>query len=113
MKSFLGIVETLSTRDKTIKETSRKLNNEINLQMGDVPMKELPKKAKEFQNKIRDVSVNTCLDKREFLGIDKALQSIKVELTLNVSKLTEINKRIERETKNLEEVESDLSYSDE
>ena len=34
-------------------------------------------------------------------------------MILNVSKLTEIHKDIERETKKLEEVENDTSYSDE
>ena len=50
---------------------------------------------------------------REFLGIDKALQSIQGELLNNTSKLTEIDKRIQRDTKKLEEVENDPSYSDE
>ena len=50
---------------------------------------------------------------REFLGIDKALQSIQVELLSNTSKLTEIDKRIQRDTKKLEEVENDPTYSDE
>ena len=50
---------------------------------------------------------------QEFLGINKALQSIKGELLNNTSKLTEINKRIKRDTKKLEEVETDPTYSDE
>ena len=50
---------------------------------------------------------------REILGIDKALQSIQGEVLNNTSKLTEINKRIKRDTKKLEEVENDLAYSDE
>ena len=50
---------------------------------------------------------------REFLGIDKVLQSIQGELLNNTSKLTEIDKRIQRDTKKLEEVENDPSYSDE
>ena len=50
---------------------------------------------------------------REFLGIDKALQSIQDELLNNTSKLTEINKRIQRDTKMLEEVENDPTYTDE
>ena len=50
---------------------------------------------------------------REFLGIDKALQSIQGEVLNNTSKLTEINKLIKRDTKKLEEVENDLAYSDE
>ena len=58
-------------------------------------------------------SQNTDLDMREFLAIDKALQSIQGELLNNTSKLTEINKRIERDTKKLEEVEIDPTYNDE
>ena len=50
---------------------------------------------------------------REFLGIDKTLQSIQGELLNNTSKLTEINKHIKRDTKKLEEVENDPTYSDE
>ena len=50
---------------------------------------------------------------REFLGIDKALQDIKSELLNNTSKLTEIDKRIKRDTKKLEEVENDPIYTDE
>ena len=50
---------------------------------------------------------------RELLGIDKALQSIQAELLNNTSKLPEINKRIKRDTKTLEEVENDPTYSNE
>ena len=35
------------------------------------------------------------------------------ELLSNTSKLTEINKRIKRDTKKFEEVENELTYSDE
>ena len=48
---------------------------------------------------------------REFLGIDKALQSIQGELLNNTSELTRIN--IQRDTKKLEEVENDPTYTDE
>ena len=64
----------------------KKLNSEIDLQMEDIPMEKLPEKVKEIQDKIREASVNTDLDIREFLGIDKALQTIKGELILNTSK---------------------------
>ena len=50
---------------------------------------------------------------REFLGIDKALQSIQGELLNNTSKLTEIDKPIKRDTKKLEEVKNDPGYTDE
>ena len=50
---------------------------------------------------------------KEFLSIDKTLQSIQGELVNNTSKLTEINKRIQRNTKKLEEVKNDPGYTDE
>ena len=50
---------------------------------------------------------------REFPEIGKALQSIQSKLLNNTSKSTEIYKRIDRDTKKLEEVENDPTYSDE
>ena len=61
--------------------------------------------------KTRQASQNTYLYMREFLGIDKVLQSIQGELLKNTSKLTEINKCIKRDSKKLEEVENDSTYS--
>ena len=63
--------------------------------------------------KTREVSHNTDLDIQEFIGIDKTLQSIQGELINNTSKVTNINKRIKRDTKKLEEVKKYLTYSDE
>ena len=57
--------------------------------------------------KTREASQNTDLDMREFLGVDKSLQSIQAELLNNTSKLTEINKRIQKDTKKLKEIEND------
>ena len=50
---------------------------------------------------------------REILVIEKALHGIQGEFLYNTSKLTEIDKRIERDTKELEEVKNDSSYTDE
>ena len=50
---------------------------------------------------------------REILGIDKALQSIQGELLNNTSKLKGIDERIKRDTKKLQEVENDPTYSNE
>ena len=83
------------------------------LQMESIPLKDLSSLAEEIHVRTREASQNTDLDMREFLGIDKALQSIQGELLNNTSRLTEINKRIERDTKNLKEVEDDPTYSDE
>ena len=48
-----------------------------------------------------------------FLGIDKALQSIQSELLNNTSELTEIYKLIKIDTKTLEEVENNPTYTEE
>ena len=69
--------------------------------------------AEEIYVKTREANQNIDLDMREFLGIDKALQSIQGEPVTNTLKLTETNTRIERDTKNLEEVKNDSSYTDE
>ena len=61
----------------------------------------------------REASQNTNLDMREFLGINKALQNIQGDFLNNTSKLTEIDKRIKRNTKKLEHVENDPTYTNE
>ena len=81
--------------------------------METIPLEELSSLAEEIHIKTRERSQNTSLDMQEFLGIDKALQSIQGELLNNTSKLTEINKSIKRDTKKLQEVENDPTYSDE
>jgi len=52
----------------------------------------------------RDITTNTDLDMREFMGIDKALTRIKGELQNNVGKLTEIDEHIAKEKRKLEEI---------
>ena len=81
--------------------------------MDSIPLEGLSSLVEDIHVKTREASQNTDFDMREFLGIDKALQSIQGELLNNTSKLTEINKRIKRDTKKLEEVENDPTYSDE
>ena len=81
--------------------------------MGSISLENLSSVAEDIHIKIREVSQNADLDIREFLGIDKALQSIRGELSNNTSKLKEITKRIKRDTKKLEEVENDSTDSDE
>ena len=83
------------------------------LQMESIPLEGLWFSVEDIHVKTREASQDTNLDMLEFLGIDKALQSIEGELLNNTSKLTEINKRIKRDTKKLEEVEDDPTYTDE
>ena len=81
--------------------------------MESIPLENLSSLAEDVHIKTREASQNTDLDMREFLKIDKALQSIQGELLNNTSKLTENNKHITRDTKKLEEVENYLTYFDE
>ena len=80
--------------------------------MESIPLEELSSLVEDIHVKTRKASKSTDPDMREFLGIDKVLQSIQGELLNNNSKLTKINKRIERDIKNLEEAENDPFYSD-
>ena len=80
--------------------------------MESIPLEELSSLVEDIHVKTRKASKSTDPDMREFLGIDKVLQSIQGELLNSNSKLTKINKRIERDIKKLEEVENDPFYSD-
>ena len=94
---------------------ANKLKRELltDIKMESIPLEELSSLIQDIHIKTREASQNTDLNMREFLGIYKALQDIKGELLNNTSKLTEINKRIKRDTKKLKEVENDPTYSDE
>ena len=65
---------------------------QIDLQMESIPLKELLSLVEDMHVKTREASQNTDLDMREFLGIDKALQSMQGELLSNTSNLTEVDK---------------------
>ena len=114
MKNFLGVDETPPVLEKSIKAAT-KLKSELlmELQMESIPLGELSSLTEEIHVKTREASQNTDLDMREFLGIDKALQSIQGELSNNTAKLKEINTRIERDTKKIKEVQNDRTYSNE
>ena len=96
-------------------KAATKLRRELptDIEMESIPLMELSSLVEDIHVKTREASQNTDLDMREFLGIDKALQSIQGELLNNTSKLTEIDKHIKRDTKKLEEVENHLTYTDE
>ena len=117
----MSLDEIPSASERSFKAAT-KLRRELrtDIEMESTPLMELSSLTEDIHVKIREASQNTDLDMWEFLGIDKALQSIQGELLNNTSKLTEINKRIDinaenkrRDTKKLEEVENDPTYSDE
>ena len=96
-------------------KAASKLKSELptDLEMESIPLEELSSLVEDIHIKTREASQNTNLDMREVLGIDKALLSIQGQLLNNTSKLTEINKRIKKDTKKLEEVENDPTYTNE
>ena len=114
MKNLLGIDKTPLALERSFRAAT-KLSRELptDLEMESIPLEELWSLVEDIHVKTRETSQNTDLDMQEFLGIDKALQSIQGELLNNTSKLTEINKCIKRDTKKLDEVENDPTYSDE
>ena len=114
MKSVLSLDETSSALERSVKAAtnfSRDLPTDLEMEV--IPLKELLSLVEDIHVKTREASQNTDLDMREFLGNDKTLQGIQGELLNNTSKLTEIDKRIQRDTKKLEEVENDPIYTDE
>ena len=80
--------------------------------MESIPLEGISSLVEDIHAKTKEASKNTDLDMREFLGIDKALQSIQGELLNNTSKLTEIDKHIKRDTKKLQKVENYPTYTD-
>ena len=77
MKKFLGLDETPPVLERSI-EAVTKLRRDLptDLQMESIPLGELSSLTKEIHVKTREASLQTTLDMREFLAIDKALQSI-------------------------------------
>ena len=114
MKSVLSLDEIPSALGRSV-NAATKLSRELptDLEMERIPLKELSSLVEDIHVKTWEASQNTDLDMREFLGIDKAMQSIQTVLLNNTSKLAEIDKRIQRDTKKLEEGGNDPTYNDE
>ena len=111
MKDILGIDKTPPALERSLKTATKlKAGLPTDLEIESIPIKELSSLAEDIHVKICEASQNKI---REFLVIDRALQIIQGELLNNTSKLTEIDERIKRDTKNLEEIENDPTYTDE
>ena len=91
MKSVLSIDEPPSALERSFKAAT-KLRRELptDIEMESIPLQELLLLAEDIHVKTGEASQNTDLDRREFLGINKALQDIKGELLNNTSKLTRL-----------------------
>ena len=114
LNRFLGTAETPPALEKSFKAANKLMRKfTTDMEMACIPLDELSSLVEYIHVKTREASQNTDFEMQEFLGIDKALQSIQGELLNNTSKLTGINKRIKRDTKKLGEKEDDPIYSDE
>ena len=96
-RNVLGIEGT----PEGVKAKSRILWKELPT---DIEMDELtPQVLSDVADEIsKEVAVNTDLDMREILGLDKAQTRIKGELVNNGAKLTELDEHIERELKTID-----------
>ena len=107
MKNVLGVHKIPLSLERSFRTATKLRELPADLEMESIPLKELSFLVEDIHAKTRGVSQNTDLDMRKCLGIYKAL------LINNISKLTEIDKHIKRDTKKLQEVENDPTYSDE
>ena len=115
MKNFLGIDKRPPVLERSFKAATR-LNRNLptDLEKESIPLEKLLSLVEDIDVKTQESSQNTDLDMREFLiRLYKAIQGIKGEFLNNMSKQTEIDKCIKRDTKKLEEVEKDPTYADE
>lgn len=86
--------------------------------METVPLIELSSLAEDIHAKTWEASQNKQtrnidLDMREHLEIAKTLQFTQIELVNNSTKITEIGKRIKKDSKKKKEVEVNPTYSEE
>ena len=68
--------------------------------MESIPLMKLLPLAEAVRTKTQETSQNTDLDMQEFLGINKALQTIQGKLVNNTAKLTDTNECIKKRAKN-------------
>ena len=102
MKIFLDTDEIPPALERSFKAaTNFKRELPTDIEMESISLMAISSLTEDVHVKTREASQNTDLDVREFLGIDKALQTIQGELVNNISKLTEINERIKKESKKL------------
>ena len=90
-KSVLSLDETPPSPKRLI-SAATKLKNELptDLQMKRILLKKLSSLVEDLHIKARVASQQSTLDMGEFLGIDKALQSIQGELLNNTSSLPKL-----------------------
>ena len=112
MKNFLGIDKTPPALERSFKTATKvKAVLPTDLEMESIPLEGLSPLVEDVHVKTREASQNIDLDMSAFLGVDRTLQKIQGELLNKTLKLTEINNRIQRDNKKLEEVGNDPIYT--
>ena len=102
MKSVLSLDEKPSALERHFKAAAKhRPELPMDIEIESIQLMELSCLVEDIHVKTRETSQNTGFDMQEFLEIDIALHRIQGELLNNTSKLTEINKRIKRDTKKL------------
>ena len=117
----MNVIKSVLNLDKTPPGPERSFNiatkfkRELttDLEMESIPLMKLLPLAEAIHTKTQEIPQNTDLDTREFLGINKALQTIQGKLVNNTSKLTDINECIKKESKKLKEVQEYPTHSEE
>ena len=97
MENFLNINETPPALDRSITNATNRLTESATLN-------QISYLDKAIRVETKEVSQNT--NYKKFSGIEKVYQIIHGELVNNISKLTEIDKRTEHDSKNLKEVQN-------
>ena len=73
MKNVLGLDETPSALDRSVKAATKlKTDLPTDLEMEDIPLKDLSSFAADIHIKTREASQNTGLNMRKFLAINRA-----------------------------------------
>ena len=81
------------------KSFAKKLQEQLptDLEMEDIALEDLLTLAEQVHVATREAATNTDLDMREFFGIDKALRRVQGEIVNNASKLSELDKQLDRD----------------
>ena len=114
LKHFLVTDDEIKKFENT-RKAARKLNELLpsSNELESIPLEQLRNRSSEIQTGIHEAEKATGMSLRELMGLDKALQRIQTELTNNVAKLAEIDKRIKYEEDKLNEMQNQSQYTDE
>ena len=106
MQNMLGLDQTPPELERSINSAKNLIESiPTDLEMQSMSTEQVVEQIPKIERMTREIAINTDLDMREMLGLDKALQRITGELQNNAAKLTEIDRQIEHEQGKLKEIE--------